>query len=194
MENRISKVLISACFVILTGITGFSANVNAADAITPANEGVCDSLQGATPGLYGLCVAYCEAQDLDVINKEPPNTKILDNYKKKMQPGDPGMPCVQPVDCPCWSAEQAAAMYGDGVIFSCDRTSLSIEIQNDAGSRQLVYSDTYVSRSGYGRCAYKNLDASPPTAYNFRLTAEEAQSCYAPLAQACDDLEIIVTP
>jgi len=37
------------------------------DGETPANEGVCDALQadGTTKGLYGLCVAFCEAQDAE---------------------------------------------------------------------------------------------------------------------------------
>jgi len=64
------------------------------DGATPANEGVCDSLMDATKGLYGLCVAYCEAQDLDSCDKEPPRTKILENYNKKKQLSDPDMPCV----------------------------------------------------------------------------------------------------
>ena len=64
------KNLISAlCSVVLAGVVGLSSPVIAStpDGETPANEGVCDSLNGATPGLYGLCVAYCEAQDLDIL-------------------------------------------------------------------------------------------------------------------------------
>lgn len=79
------------------------------DGMPPANEGVCDGLKGATPGLYGLCVAYCEAQDLDGLdlndptthNKNIPNDRILRNYNKKKKVGDPDMPCIKPV-CPCW--------------------------------------------------------------------------------------------
>ena len=33
------------------------------DALPAANEGVCNELLDATPGLYGLCLAFCEAQD-----------------------------------------------------------------------------------------------------------------------------------
>ena len=51
-------------FVALATISG-SANALTPDGETLANEGVCDVLQGGSPGLYGLCVAYCEAQDLD---------------------------------------------------------------------------------------------------------------------------------
>ncbi len=67
------------------------------DGETPANEGVCDVLQadGTTKGLYGLCVAFCEAQDhasldypitgddLDALMNMKPGGKILANYNKK---------------------------------------------------------------------------------------------------------------
>lgn len=80
------------------------------DGLTPANEGICDSLKadGVTKGLYGLCIAFCEAHDADLTsnqtieNLDVPNTKILANYRKKMQAGDPDMPCVsKKVECPC---------------------------------------------------------------------------------------------
>ena len=91
------------------------------DGETPANEGVCDSLIGLTPGLYGLCVAFCEAQDceatLDPITHEvtfdeacgPSNPKLLENYNKRKQPGDRTMPCLNiseppmPSECICWT-------------------------------------------------------------------------------------------
>ncbi len=86
------------------------------DGATPANEGVCDVLAYHTPGLYGLCIAYCEAHDADLISPEGdlndlnvPNRKILENYRKKMRKGDPDMPCVQ-TPCPCWSAEELAGL------------------------------------------------------------------------------------
>lgn len=87
----------SFAFVMVIGfLTSGKAVAVTPDGITPANEGICSDLQGATPGLYGLCVAYCEAQDLDTMGKEPPNTKILENYNKKKRLGDPDMPCVSP--------------------------------------------------------------------------------------------------
>ena len=86
------------------------------DGTTPANEGVCDFLAYHTPGLYGLCIAYCEAHDADLISPEGnlddlnvPNRKILENYRKKMRKGDPDMPCVQ-TTCPCWSEAELAGL------------------------------------------------------------------------------------
>jgi len=88
------------------------------DGMPPANEGVCDVLIGGSPGLYGLCVAYCEAQDLDGLdmndptthNKNVPNAKILANYNNKKKEGDPDMPCIKPV-CPCWDQAEIDQIF-----------------------------------------------------------------------------------
>ncbi len=97
------------------------------DGIPPANEGVCDVLRadGVTRGLYGLCVAFCEAQDhatlSDTITQADllalqigaPSGKILQNYNRRKSPEDPDMPCVLvEEDCPCWSAAELAAIDG----------------------------------------------------------------------------------
>ena len=87
------------------------------DGETPAEENVCDELQMATPGLYGLCIAYCEAQDLvpvdpedpDSLGKNAPRKKILENYNKKMRESDPPMPCVQ-IPVPCWTPEEISVI------------------------------------------------------------------------------------
>ena len=91
----------------------------------PAVETICDPLKSATPGLYGLCVAYCEAQDchddpvdLAECQAENPNdpwgtqgcscSRVLDNYNAKRQAGDPEMPCIK-TECPCFDADLLAA-------------------------------------------------------------------------------------
>jgi hypothetical protein len=77
-------------------------------------ESVCNGLQNATPGLYGLCVAYCEAQsvptdfsgDSSTWFSRPRSKNILKNYEKKMRAGDPAMPCLnQESACPAFSQE-----------------------------------------------------------------------------------------
>jgi hypothetical protein len=81
------------------------------DGLTAANEGVCDVLIGGTPGLFGLCVAFCEAQDVaDVIQDAGAGRisgeKILWRYREKMAPGDPDMPCIVSDDiCPCFDID-----------------------------------------------------------------------------------------
>lgn len=178
------KSLFSAfAAVILLGSTAFSATVVAStpDGETPANEGVCDVLIGATPGLFGLCNAYCEAQDLDDFDKEPPRTKILANYNKKKKAGDPDMPCLQ-VPCPCWSSAELGAMTADGTASACLRSGETTQLIDDAPSLRFARSDQT------GRCTFVDTNAAPPTVRNFNITGEEAASCHAQVEQACADV------
>jgi len=93
---RVKSFVASLSFVFLLGLSTVfsSAFAKTPDGMTPAEEEVCDIVKGGTPGLYGLCVAYCEAQDLDAFPKKSPNSRLLDNYNKKMRDGDPQMPCL----------------------------------------------------------------------------------------------------
>lgn len=109
------KPLTLCTLLIALAWSGVPAMASTPDGMTPATEDVCDKLIGMTPGLYGLCVAYCEAQDCDVeaahsgqCTRNPPNEPVLSNYNRKMQPGDPAMPCLAPPPsaCPCWTDEE----------------------------------------------------------------------------------------
>jgi hypothetical protein len=96
-------------------------------ASTPAEETVCDPLmaEGTTPGLYGLCIAFCEAQDLAsedypvtdeelaALQENAPSGNILDAYNNIKKADDPDMPCIV-VDssCPCWTEGELAAIDG----------------------------------------------------------------------------------
>ena len=127
--------LFRCCLVALL-IYAPSALAKTPDGETPATEAVCDVLKapGVTPGLYGLCVAYCEAHDADEVpaaSRGRSADRILDNYNKKRKDGDRYMPCLpepvvasepEPVPppppvvqaCPCWTAAEAGAV--DGVL------------------------------------------------------------------------------
>lgn len=169
--------------VLLTALTTMHGNVIAQtpDGETPANEGVCDVLHGGTPGLYGLCVAYCEAQDLDSFDKEPPNNKILANYRKKMQAGDPDMPCVK-VPCPCWSADEMASITGDGTASACIGSTNKLQIIDNALKTHFAEANANPSQE---RCRYIDLNTSPITLRNFAITPEQALSCLADVQAAC---------
>ncbi len=97
------------------------------DGTTPAQEGVCDVLQeeSTTKGLYGLCVAFCEAhdaasidgpitlEDLEALEQSAPSGKILTNYNKRKADTDPDMPCIKVEEpCPCFSDEDLASIDG----------------------------------------------------------------------------------
>lgn len=87
----------------------------AAMAGPPSAGGVCDELKGNTPGLYGLCVAYCEAQDLgdpEVTAGKQSAFSLLAAYERKRGPEDPDMPCLAQqlppppdAECPCWNSQ-----------------------------------------------------------------------------------------
>lgn len=180
--HRVRAGLSITAVILVAGLTGMSSSVIAAtpDGTTPANEGICDQLIGGTPGLYGLCVAYCEAQDLDSMAKEPPNTKILDNYRKKMKAGDPDMPCVY-TPCPCWTDEQLASITSDGLAAACLRNTGSIQlINNDVPNDHFAFADTTRNR-----CSYENENLSPPVVDSQRITDEQAQICYDAVDAAC---------
>ncbi|MCI5162272.1 MAG: hypothetical protein D3917_09690 [Candidatus Electrothrix sp. AX5] len=85
------------------------------DGETPAVEDTCDHLQGGTPGLFGLCIAACEARDLGdpavMTEREQVHfERLLAKYETKRAPGDPDLPCatVHPVpvgECPLLTQE-----------------------------------------------------------------------------------------
>jgi len=119
------KIAIAAVVVLLCGYVYGQTP----DGETPANEGVCDDLMFASPGLYGLCVAFCEAQDCvpdpaaadPFANCRPSSPKLLEIYNRKKQPSDPSMPCYYEEECPCWSPEELAGLrYPSGTDFRTD--------------------------------------------------------------------------
>lgn len=177
--------LLNWAVAMLAGWAMMSGSVMAQtpDGETPANEGVCDVLQapGVSPGLYGLCVAYCEAQDLDSIDKEPPNTKILGNYNKRKQASDPAMPCVK-VPCPCWTEADMASISSDSVAAACNTTATSSQIIDIAARTHSALAETAVGRE---RCRYIDLNTAPATIRSFTVTPAEAASCLTDVQSAC---------
>jgi hypothetical protein len=182
------------------------------DGQTPAEEMVCDPLKadGVTKGLYGLCVAFCEAQDhatfdetvteaeLDALISGIPSGRILTNYNKKKQVTDPSMPCIVVDDgdesCPCWSAEELAdidgfALIGDPPVetmlpaFCLSLSGTGIFAQQLAGAGPLI------SIPGVF-CLYQDSSVIPNI---FRplgvaagtLTVIQANNCFAQLQAHC---------
>ncbi|MBT8142905.1 MAG: hypothetical protein HKN88_10425 [Gammaproteobacteria bacterium] len=120
--------------LLLTTLLTFTSHIYAEsspDEVSSANDGVCDVLKvdGVTKGLYGLCIAFCEAQehtsilvpiteqDYADLKAAKPSGKILANYNRKKAESDPNMPCIK-IDepCICWSQEQINTI--DGVMFN----------------------------------------------------------------------------
>lgn len=179
--SKLASLFFMASLVVATPVIAETP-----DGTTPANEGVCDGLKtNATPGLYGLCVAYCEAQDLDVTGKEPPNTKILENYNKRKQAGDPDMPCVK-IPCPCWTDAELASISVGGAaacLKSSTSTGASIQLIDNLPKTHFSLADTTRLR-----CAYLDLNLSTPVVRSQTISPADAQACYSAVAAACADL------
>jgi hypothetical protein len=108
-------------------MVGAVATASTSDGQTPAEETVCDPLMAddVSQGLYGLCLAFCEAQDIAneelpitdgefaILQDTPPSGSILASYNQIKTATDPDMPCIV-VDstCPCWTDEELAAIDG----------------------------------------------------------------------------------
>jgi len=79
-----------------------TATASTPDGETPAEETVCDDLDGAE---FGLCNAYCEAMDCELAYDADPETEphasdraceqVLANFQKQSGGEDP--PCLEPL-------------------------------------------------------------------------------------------------
>lgn len=172
------------------------------DGLTPAEEDVCEPLMEATPGLYGLCVAYCEAHDADLFSPQGdpselkmPDQRILNNYNRKKKESDPPMPCVldesgdDPLEeCPCWTAIQLDQMMPPTAYFdynlpnACNASSSSSVLENyENGDDGRVFQLAIYAFEG---CAVSNdsgVPGGPPSGFA-GLTSEEENACMTLLA------------
>ena len=179
------------------------------DGETPANEGVCDPLKadGITKGLYGLCVAFCEAQDhadasnaittadVEALLAAAPSGKILENYNKRKQATDPAMPCIVVEEpCPCWTTAELNDIDGvspAGIVFPVHECSLIIGGIYHAEANDPYFTDqtqaVLVSRGTSGRlCAYINEQVDPPILRQVEDLSEETRAaCDAAIVASC---------
>ncbi len=97
------------------------AQAQTPDTETPAEESVCDLLKddGVTKSLYGLCIAFCEAQDWETNCLDDPGAcgqlgdQLLRIYDKRKKDADPSMPCIVSANqCPCWDGTQRSDIPG----------------------------------------------------------------------------------
>lgn len=211
MKTILHSLLVTL-FVALP-LLGPSVQAQTPDGETPANEGICDDLQadGITKGLYGLCVAFCEAQDvtdesdpvtdeeLDAIANSAPSGKILANYNKKKKDTDPGMPCIVTEGvCPCWSAEELASIDGffpsplpaDGqVIHDCDDRP-AVTRHRETVTRYRGYSNDALVQTKGPSCRYSNdqgtLTGGSRIFRSLIISDEEYNSCKQSILEHCD--------
>ncbi|MGI9330887.1 MAG: hypothetical protein ACR2QB_09255, partial [Gammaproteobacteria bacterium] len=151
-------------------------------------EDVCDGLIGGTPGLYGLCVAYCEAQDLNEFDKRPPSEKILANYEKKMKEGDPDMPCVKTeTACKCWTPAELDR-FGSLGSASCSIQSGFFTSISDSGIDGYLNAAVYAVEDDVVACEYADTTGDSPDVRFYEVDAEAASECEAQIIERCDEL------
>lgn len=164
------------CGLIVVGYVAVSvAQARTSVRDTPAKESVCDGLKadGVTDGLYGLCVAYCEAKDCDLDGIEDLRgakacERILENYNWLKLPGDPGLPCR--TQCPC------AGRTVDQVAWSADFTT-AVCVTNFVGV--ILGQD-----QPFGLIGLDVLDDTCSVQDRiFEVTPEQAEACEASLRQ-----------
>lgn len=185
------RTLIFSVFLsIACTFTGSAAIAQTRDGVTPAEESVCDALKadGVTKGLYGLCVAYCEA--------EAHSENVLENYNRKRAEDDPEMPCVEPptASCPCWTAEMLQAARDSGIAPFC-----AFGVGDNGDRDEAIYLDVNVfpfTQEAFAihsaQCAYifdTDLFSIPavPGDIEVRLgvSAPEQGACRADVASLC---------
>jgi hypothetical protein len=192
----------------LMSMYGPTALAATPDGQTPALEPVCEPLkaEGITKGLYGLCVAYCEAQDyasrdvpiteaeLDTLAAEVPKSHILASYNRKKKPTDPGMPCiVDAVDepCHCWTTAELIEVSDGvspdfvGISNGCDVGNHLMQVfeRGPPNSWAALISMT----SGQAFCSYSN-SATAETASIPVETDEQYSGCKKQLMSRCDEV------
>jgi len=184
-----------------------------APAVGLARDSVCEEVRNNTPGLYGLCIAFCEAHGCTVTEVEdgtckPSSSKILANYNKKKEEWEPDMPCYRS-PCPCFDREDLELIVGT-VGFPCTRRTWDegddIKVRSapicdpgdDFATYNLAFASEFVQLEEPGStCFYTRIEqvgdecvrvGDFPTAPD-DITGEEAQACYDILEQFCIDYE-----
>lgn len=178
------------------------------------NRNICNPLKapGITSGLYGLCVAACEALDCttDPINPtanhpqcEKPSSKIIERYNKMKKSTDPEMPCVvpPPTACPCWSQQELNQV---GVTWLGDPSQympLWNQIYDASYGLWEYYTSGYhgagVSYLPEPGCHYFHYDAYDPVFSNpvvrvMQVSQQVAQACQAQVSSQIDYLRNVM--
>ncbi len=216
--SRLLTTLLSGAvsFVTMVIILSPTAIAQTTDGVTPANEGVCDVLTDATPGLYDLCVAFCEAQDigdvetaitegdLAAFEAARPSGAILEAYNRSKNEADPDMPCVLAAEsCPCWSAEELRPIYGADLAagsFSepfCEASPTYNSFRERWVGRSLNYNDRLArgeireSEGGRATCLYSRVDTGDGTNI-YRYIDSATSGLEVEIFQACRDQVVSV--
>lgn len=171
------------CFVLLSSLLVVAtAHAKTPDGQTPAEETACDVMLDATPGLYGLCVAFCEAQDCDSIDQvvsgqcQAPSPRLLDLFDRKRAPSDPEMPCLTPptTACSCFTSEDLMDLSLRACFDDVDHETIMVIDGQETNGAMVQVGD------GWGTCALVDDGFSVVV----EISEDEALACDALIREA----------
>jgi hypothetical protein len=152
----------------------------------PPTDGVCGELKGGTPGLFGLCVAFCEAQDLgDAPESKQSAFSLLAAYEARRGAEDPEMPCLdstsstkpQPpaAECDCFTTDELMSALPQP-----SRCVASGGIYSASQDFPTGTSTAYVEESMLGgSCSIQDGNGQIADYFNFTLTQSQVEGCKA---------------
>jgi len=191
------KTLAIVTFCIFAMFAG-SALAQTADGQTPAEESVCDVLDGAA---WGLCNAYCEAMDCDSAS---PNASraACDKVKGKFASLDQGnLPC-EPVVCPCGTADDFIGLFTElepgaevwcGIDSPIHGPSLSVGMTIPSPTVQRFSALHNSPTPNAARCEAYDPDGFEIVAVNY-ITEGEYESCKVEVQSVADQLGLECVP
>lgn len=196
MRVFLSSVLL--CFALSSATT---PSAQAMDDKTPPDSAQCDKLIDATPDLHRWCLVYCEPQSSDLAGLESSDVarqygdeQILKYYRKKMQPGDPDMPCVQQ-SCPCWTKQELHTAFPVGTQCS-DHEGPKRNVVR-LRYRQLM-SDTLMSSALTEQhlsqfkhfCLFRDRQSEPGISRTLQITESDFLGCGVSIRDFADGLDM----
>jgi hypothetical protein len=157
-----------------------------ASPVFAGNHLECEPLKGgASKGLYGLCIAYHNAENSNL------KQKFLDSYNKKA--GDPPMPPMpgtvnerKKVTCPCLEAPNVVGIEDWGVAVYClnfgDGTDQGLFVDEDNFNFTTWFTMTMSSDGVVHMC---DIDQSPTTFVTLAIEADEYNECLSQMYMNC---------
>ena len=193
---KVQKTSILGVLFASLSMIGLPATASTPDGQTPAEETICTPLmaEDVTQGLYGLCIAFCEAQDhadenypitdieLAMLEATPPSGSILDAYNNIKKETDPDLPCIAS-SCPCWTADELADIDGviDGVAvdFTCMPGDSFAFVEEQVGADGTIAAAT----RQFNRCSY--ISSLVPGTGTLSISAGQAAACVKQINDHC---------
>jgi len=156
-----------------------------ASPVFAGNEPLCELLKdGASKGLYGLCIAYHNADSARA------QERIWENYKRKAGKEDPPMPGTgderKTATCPCLEDPNVVSIEDWGISIYClnfgDGTDQGLFLNEDILNLTTWFTMTLSSDGVVHMC---DITQSPATQVMLPIDANEYDECLSQLYMNC---------